>query len=507
MFNLKYKSLIIPLLLLFLALALRLAWIDLTILSGDMFRDIENSDISSNNLRFVGVTKGVGEDTPQTTFGPSMFYIISFFKLFSDNILIVPIFVAILNSIAVVICFFLCKKYFNNAVAIIASLLYAVNPWHVYISHTFWNPNFLPFFSVIFFYFLFGYIKDKKDSYLIATVFILSLMLTPLFLIPVIFLSILFFRRDTKYYHYFYSALAFIVPFIPYLIFNLRKNISLLGPILYGVSRESSSFLISFLEGFGIPVMLATNYLGKYVYGSSNIFPNIFFEYLFLIITILLVILFILSLVYMILKIRKSGFYDSSLYIIILLILFLPSFFQFIRFKGISPHYYFLLYPIQFIILALFLSFLYNKFKNFKIISISVFIILLILLTFNIYLLYSYVDKNGTTEGGQFSLSYSAKMGVLNYILNNSQDGKINIIFFRAGKDFIPLFDRESNFRINPITYFNISEFELNSEIHGFLVLDRKSLHKSPDLTSQENAYFNSLPNKTIIKGVEIYEI
>ncbi len=508
----KYQKYILLIILAFLVFFLRLYWIDLTIMEGDMFRDFEIAEsILQGNVRYVGVAS-IEQTYNQQGFGPVMYYLLALIIYIFKNPLYVAVFVAVLNAIAVLITFKFCREYFNEKVAFIASFLYAVNPWSVYLSHTHWNPNYLPFFSVLFFYFLFGFVVKAKDNFLIYTSFIVAVMLhfhlTPLFFIPLIILSILLFRRDIKFSKLAYSLGAFIVPFVPYIYFNLKNNISLFGPIFYGAARESSGFLTSFIEAFGIPVMLATNYLGRYVYGASNIFGYKSVEYLLLFVTIILIVLFFLSFVYLLLRIRfywpnKKENTQIKLYFLLIISLAIVPILHFFRFSNLSPHYFFLMYPLQFVCIALFLVFLFKKYKVAKTFFVVAFVILLCLQVFNVYLLFNYVNRNGATNGGEFSIPYKDKVKIINYLKEDIVGKPIKVVFFRQGKSFRYLFDRYLN---EPKYYYLNSTSQFDNVADAYLILDRVSYH-GVQLTNEEVHYFSKLGNRTVIGQVEIYKI
>ncbi|MBS3175090.1 glycosyltransferase family 39 protein [Candidatus Woesearchaeota archaeon] len=502
------KITIFLILLVIVTFSLRLFWIDFTILEGDMFRDFEIAEnIIDGQIKYTGVS-GINQAIHQQSFGPIMYYILAILIYLFKSPIAPAVFVAILNSIAVLITYKFCKDYFNKRIGVIASFLYAVNPWSVYISHFHWNPNYLPVFSVLFFYFLFGFIIKKKNYCLILASLILGIMLnfhlTALFFIPIAILLILVFRRKINIKTTIYSILTFLIPFLPYIYFNLKNNISLLAPILYGVSsRAYSGLFTGFTESFGIPIMLATNYLGSYVYGSSNIFLNPIIKYLFFSLTIVLVILIFLSLFYLIIKLKNSKFDLKNNLNIWILLIFLSLFplLYFLRLKDVSPHYFFLIYPLQFIMIALFLDFLIIRYSKFRKVINYAIIVIIIFQVINIFLLFNYVNQNGSTQMGEFSIPYKHKIEILNYIKQSSGENTTNIIVYKEFKSFKYLADRE----ITKLNYNYINSTEELDGLSGYLILDRTSMHK-PELSREDELFFNNYPNKTIIKGVEIYE-
>ena len=495
--------------LIFLTLFLRFLWLDHAILEGDMFRDLTiATNITEGHLRLAGITAGTSEFSNQQSFGPIMYYIIAVLILISKNPLFVVGFIALINSIAVLLTYLFCKKYFSEKIALFASILYAVNPWAVYMSDIFWNPNFLPIFSILLFYSIFKFIIEKKDWALIILTFIIAIMLhfhlTPLFYLIILGLSMLLFRRDVKNKYYFYSLISFIIPFIPFIYFNLKHGYSLLGPILYGTTRESNSFFTSLIESIGIPVMLGTNYLGKYVYGNSFIFYNkIFYYYLFLI-TILLVFLFILGLFYLLILMKKNTKFNNqnkqTKYYLIFFIFVIPIMLHFLRFSNISPHYYFMIYPIQFIIYGFIFEKLFNKFK---ILSIIIILIIVFSNILSIYALHNYIEKNGSTKGGEFSISYKNKIEVMDFIENNSDNNYKIVYYGRSYKSFNYLF----NLRKNNYEYVALNSTEQIAKFKGYyLILDRISYHRTI-LNDNETNYFNNLKEHYKIGSVDVYKI
>jgi len=115
--------------------------------------------------------------------------------------------------------------------------------------------------------------------------------------------------------------------------------------------------------------------------------------------------------------------------------------------------------------------------------------------------LFNYVNQNGSTQMGEFSIPYKHKIEILNYIKQSSGENTTNIIVYKEFKSFKYLADRE----ITKLNYNYINSTEELDGLSGYLILDRTSMHK-PELSREDELFFNNYPNKTIIKGVEIYE-
>jgi len=506
-FDNKKSTIIFLIILIIITISLRFLWLNNTLLEGDMARDIEISkNIINGKFMIQGIAGGIYEGGQQT-FGPLMYYLIAALLIIKNNPLSPVFFIALINSIAVIITYFFCKRFFNQKIAIFASLLYSINPWVLYYSNMFWNPTFLPLLAILFFYSLFIFIIEKKDYGIVLCAFIIAITLhfhlTILFFIPSVFFALLLFRRDTKFKYYGYSLISFLVPLIPYLYTVIKNKSNILGPILFGTIRETSPYIQNIIEAIGIPVMISTNYLGKYIYGSSFIFIHKSLYYFNFFITGIMLILFLLSLIYITFLLTKKPYIteNKKKYYLISLLLIFPILAHIIRFSNISPHYYIILYPIQFIFYGIILDFMITKFINIKKILIAGFLIILLSNAGGYILMQNYITNNGATSGGVLSTPYSAKIDALNYLTDKSKTDQINLAFFKSGKSFIYWFTLKNN-NIKYTIINNTSE--LKELKNTYLILDRKSYHRVR-LEDHESNYFDNLHNKETIKGIEIY--
>ena len=146
---------------------------------------------------------------------------------------------------------------------------------------------------------------------------------------------------------------------------------------------------------------------------------------------------------------------------------------HFLRFSNISPHYYFMIYPIQFIIYGFIFEKLFNKFK---ILSIIIILIIVFSNILSIYALHNYIEKNGSTKGGEFSISYKNKIEVMDFIENNSDNNYKIVYYGRSYKSFNYLF----NLRKNNYEYVALNSTEQIAKFKGYyLILDRISYHRT----------------------------
>src|SRR3989344_3406416 len=146
----------------FIGLFLRLFRIDAFVtFLGDQGRDaiIIKRIITFEHFPAIGPPTSIG----QVYLGPFYYYFIAPWLWFSNFDPIGPaIGVAILSSIFIVLSYILIKDIFDKKVALFSSILITFSSVIVEFSRFSWNPNLLPFFALLFFYFVYKSQKNQK---------------------------------------------------------------------------------------------------------------------------------------------------------------------------------------------------------------------------------------------------------------------------------------------------------------------------------------------------------
>jgi 4-amino-4-deoxy-L-arabinose transferase-like glycosyltransferase len=232
----KFRLLIIAVVL--IAAFLRLYRIsDYMTFLGDEGRDaLVAYNILHGKLTLLGPTASVGG----FFLGPVYYYLISpFLLLFNYNPVGPAVMVAIFGIATVWLVYKIGSEFFNPRVGMFAAILYAVSPLVIAHSRSSWNPNIMPFFSLITLYFLFRGLK--KDSFwliLLSGVFLgitMQLHYLATFLGVIIFVYIFLYqillKNNKLVLHfgesvkiYFLLSLGFLIGFSPFLIFEVRHN-------------------------------------------------------------------------------------------------------------------------------------------------------------------------------------------------------------------------------------------------------------------------------------------
>jgi hypothetical protein len=141
----------------------------------------------------------------------------------------IDIYSALIGVLTVPAVFFIANKVFGRPAGMFSAGLFAVSPLIVELTRRAWNPNTLPFFVLIAFYFLYQYYKERKlKDFLLAFGlygYCLSLHFGAWTLAPLFIFSWLFFVLKNKDFKGVLGSLALIFFFVsPLLLFELRHN-------------------------------------------------------------------------------------------------------------------------------------------------------------------------------------------------------------------------------------------------------------------------------------------
>jgi 4-amino-4-deoxy-L-arabinose transferase-like glycosyltransferase len=231
------KEFWILLIILSVSVILRLYKIDqyLTFL-GDEGRDV----IVVRRLLVEGdpILIGPGTSIGGMYLGPLYYYMMAPALLLANFSPVGPaVQVALLGVLTVFFVWYVTRKWFGNFAAVVASSLYAVSPTVVHFARSSWNPNIMPFFSLLSIYSIWEVWKNKNYIWLpilgISFAFVLQSHYLGLLLAPT--LAILWFlefirtykKPDIRKKFLGFSVFAltfFAVLMSPLLFFDIRHN-------------------------------------------------------------------------------------------------------------------------------------------------------------------------------------------------------------------------------------------------------------------------------------------
>lgn len=363
---------------------------------GDQGRDVLVAyNILHGHLTLLGPTSSVGG----FFLGPIYYYFMApFLWIFNYNPVGPAIGVALIGIATVWLLYKICAQLFNKKVAFFAALLYAVSPVVVSYSRSSWNPNPLPFVSLLILYCIYTSVfkNNTKLIFISGLLFGVAMQLhyLALFLGAIIFTYFLF---ATLYKNLTKSSLlllikrdlifftGFILGWVPFLAFEVRHGFPDFKNILNflfhsGNTGANPNFLATIYDTFfrlfgrlvfAFPEFDQFHWFSKLLINAWTLFVLAFA----ICAAILLVISFFKSL-----NKKDSNFYKYSLLFFWLTIgVLLFGFYK----KSIYDYYFAFMFPLPFILIAVFIDKIFENKKYIasfsKYLAIGLFFILFLL--------------------------------------------------------------------------------------------------------------------------------
>ncbi|MEM6527917.1 MAG: glycosyltransferase family 39 protein, partial [Chloroflexota bacterium] len=113
---------------------------------------------AAGELPFLGMPSSVGIPN-----APTGVWLMMLPYSLTNNPLVATLFVALLNVMGVVLLFLLARRLFNTQVAVIAALLYAMNPWAVLYSRKIWAQDMhTPFILLALWFGVVGFLDGRR---------------------------------------------------------------------------------------------------------------------------------------------------------------------------------------------------------------------------------------------------------------------------------------------------------------------------------------------------------
>jgi len=362
---------------------------------GDEGRDVLKAyDILHGHLTLLGPTSSVGG----FFLGPIYYYFMApFLWLFNYNPVGPAVMVAFFGVATVWLIYKFCSDLFNRRIGVIASFLYAISPLIISYSRSSWNPNPLPFFSLLILFILYKavYKNNPKLFFIVGILLGIAMQLHYLatFLAIVIFiyvlLSVVFNVKTTTQKiilsltrKYFSIFAGFIIGWIPFLAFELRHGFldfkNILNFIVHsGNTGTSANFISTIYDVF-------FRLFGRLLVSFPP--PEQFFKYGGIILNLwigVILIIAVLSIIFLsnnLFRSFKSKNENFGKYLLLFIWFFIGIvLFGFYK-KSIYDYYFSFMFPLPFILVASLIVFIYEKFKIFgKVLAIVIFLFLFVI--------------------------------------------------------------------------------------------------------------------------------
>lgn len=330
-------------------------------------------------VNFDLILVGPGTSVGNMYLGPAYYYMMAPFLWLSNYSPVGPaIMVALLGVATIILVWYVAREWFGREAGIVAALLYALSPVVIDQSRFSWNPNIMPFFSLLLIYSIWKYWAKQKWGWLVVVGISFGIMLQShyLALIMVPFLLLFWvwalFRslRNNKtkknaIKSSLLSALLFFIIMSPMVIFDARhgwRNFSAIREFFFGGDS-------------------AVNYSIVWVLSKTRPVIDLMFERLIPIKSgnsgILLSVTFLLTLVWYALRGVKGKYKDSYLLLAswILIGVLGLSFYS----NELYDHYYGFLFPAPFLLVGMIAQIASDKLEGTR--KLFVPLVLLILIT------------------------------------------------------------------------------------------------------------------------------
>jgi hypothetical protein len=330
------------------------------------------------------------------------------------------LFTIFLNACAVVVCYWIMQRISDIPTALVTSLLFAVNPWAVLYARKIWCRT-MPLFTLGFIIstiavFVWGKRWAIVGSF-ISLAALIGLQLEGIAFIPLFLLLLLLYREKITWPPFVTGMLICIFLFLPYILYDARQDWANVQGLLDYSSGGSFSwdalrYAFTLAGTAGIEGQAGGLYRQFY-----NSVPNLWFAN-----TVFSIVLGV-SLVYTVVQVFNAEKQDKRRILTILLLWFvIPVLLQLRSSPSTQRHYFVLLYPVQFMLVGIFvldvLKWLRTQIVSwqntyiviYRIISVILVVALLVWILWQISItvsLRSYMVKHPTTGGYGIPMRYS----------------------------------------------------------------------------------------------------
>ncbi len=480
---------------LLLALILRLLFLPYAKFENETTRDLvlANEMLDEHTLRLKGLSPEVDPSSVQQSFGPLFYYFLAFSQFIFRHPYSAVALITLFTLLGIVLFYFFVDRYYGRHIALLSAALFSFNPWvFAFVSLNFANPSFLIPFIILLYFSLYKIIVDHQDIYLIlsavALASLLQFHLSSLLLLPIVFIFLVILRPSIFLTRYFFFALIVgSLFFVPYIIYTIQHDSLARTLDFVFLSRYDASRWENLRDSIGIPFMLATTYFGPYLLGSFHVFHSAFLEHTFFVLDLIISSLLGLSILFLLYRIFTRSLLPRVYRQALLLLgwFIFPILFAIIPGANVSPHYLFITYPSQFLLLAFFLfKAPIHRYLRSSLISI----ILLAYIIYSISFYLAVIDNGGTD--GIYGIPLKSKIDVLTYIHTTLPNS--TALFYDYVK---PEYRYLQPYYAPDLTLDVLDNYTDNMQ--GYLLLDFYSRGNFAEqrMTSEERKFYQDIPS------------
>ena len=160
------------------------------------------------------------------------------------------LFTGLLNTVAVLACYWLVRRYWGMMAAVAATLMFAVSPWAVIFSRKIWAQNLLPIFVILWVIGLTLALVERKPRFmwlaLMALAVAVQIHLAALALVPATLVLLIVFWRRISWQDLLIGAGLGVLTAVPFFLY-LSQQRSLIGDGLAKAGGEVVGFSLDAL--------------------------------------------------------------------------------------------------------------------------------------------------------------------------------------------------------------------------------------------------------------------
>jgi len=273
-------------------------------------------------------------------------------RLWRDPLALV-LFTGLLNGLAVWACYGLGRAYFGRSVGLLAAFLFAVSPWAVVYGRKIWSQN-LPLVTLGFFAALLAAVARGKPWALVGAFVglaaLIGLHLGGLAFIPILAIAVLLYRKQVTRWPFLVGLALFLLALSPYVVHDALhgwSNLRDLTRYAGGAGRLTADALryAFFLTGSAGIHGLAGGLYPEYLAGLPNLWG----------LNYLMMGLLVLALLYALVQVVRGPQERRRPLLLLLLWFAVPVALQSRPTAPVQPFYFILLYPVQFLLIAVLL--------------------------------------------------------------------------------------------------------------------------------------------------------
>ena len=193
------------------------------------FAQLDLAEIKLDEARALLMSTKILEEDPLLTRGlstsagqvnsPAFLYLLAIPLIFSPEPVWVTGFIALINTAAVAGCYLLTRKWFGLGPALLASVLFALNPWAVIFSRKIWAQTSLPIFTVALLACLLLYQRGRRPWWgavaLLVTAIEIQLHLSAVALLPLVLFTLATGINRRNIRHHAIGVAIFLASFAP----------------------------------------------------------------------------------------------------------------------------------------------------------------------------------------------------------------------------------------------------------------------------------------------------